>query len=365
MKKKRVLMLLSNQFEPDRRVFKEAKSLVAGNYDVTILCLDRGSELDRQEVVQGIKVRRIKMGTVKSGNIFSMARALFLFYYKVFRQTKNETYQVIHCHDFDTMLIGWILKRRYKVPLVYDMHDLYSGYFYNAVVKRIVDGINRFFSSVSDLIIIVNDHFKPLLMKHERKSIVIMNVPLKQGAKLSNKTSSGFFYAGRLCEEREMAYCLEVLSSHRRYTEIAGGGPFLQRYKEMRWPHINLLGWITPAQVDERMEEAYCILALYDITNTNNLLATPNKLFQSMKFGKPVIASAGTVMAELIKNHRFGAVVNYGDKTELIRAIADVDKNYAEYAKNGLDACKKSYNWEIMEERLLAAYDELTGSKSS
>ena len=56
--KKKVLMLLSNGFEPDIRVYKEAKSLVENNYDVTIFCLDRNENLSEEENLEGIQIKR-------------------------------------------------------------------------------------------------------------------------------------------------------------------------------------------------------------------------------------------------------------------------------------------------------------------
>ena len=39
---KKILMLLSNPFRPDVRVYKEAISLIKGGYDVTVVAWDRG-----------------------------------------------------------------------------------------------------------------------------------------------------------------------------------------------------------------------------------------------------------------------------------------------------------------------------------
>ena len=57
--RKRVLMLLTNAFEPDPRVHQEAISLVENGYDVTILCWDRDRKFPPEEVIDGIKIERI------------------------------------------------------------------------------------------------------------------------------------------------------------------------------------------------------------------------------------------------------------------------------------------------------------------
>ena len=59
--KKRVKMLLDNNFQPDVRVYKEARFLVERGYDVEIIAMDKKNEkLDKQdEVMDGIKVHRL------------------------------------------------------------------------------------------------------------------------------------------------------------------------------------------------------------------------------------------------------------------------------------------------------------------
>ena len=56
----KVYMILTNGFDPDVRVYKEAKYLVEKNFDVTILCWDRRCEyIDKEEeILDGIKIKR-------------------------------------------------------------------------------------------------------------------------------------------------------------------------------------------------------------------------------------------------------------------------------------------------------------------
>ena len=55
----KVLMLLTNAFDPDPRVHQEAVSLVNAGYDVTILGWDRDLKAVPKERIDGIHVERI------------------------------------------------------------------------------------------------------------------------------------------------------------------------------------------------------------------------------------------------------------------------------------------------------------------
>ena len=54
-----IVMLLSNPFQPDPRVLKEARSLVQAGYKVTVICWDRKGEFAAREQVEGFDVSKI------------------------------------------------------------------------------------------------------------------------------------------------------------------------------------------------------------------------------------------------------------------------------------------------------------------
>ena len=59
---KKVYMILTNGFDPDVRVYKEAKYLVAQGFDLTILCWDRKCEyIEKEENLDGIKIKRFSI----------------------------------------------------------------------------------------------------------------------------------------------------------------------------------------------------------------------------------------------------------------------------------------------------------------
>jgi hypothetical protein len=56
---KKILMLRSNPFEPDERVYKEAKSLLENGYSVTLLCWDRELKFPEEEIFEGISIHNV------------------------------------------------------------------------------------------------------------------------------------------------------------------------------------------------------------------------------------------------------------------------------------------------------------------
>ena len=361
-------MLLANGFAPDPRVHKEARTLIAARYVVTIVCLDREQDRPREQQVDGIRVVRLRAGKVMPGRASSVGPALARYYAKaaarVLALHRRTPFRLIHCHDMDTVLLGLGLRPLLHAPVLYDMHDLYSSFFEQPVAERIVQGVDRLLYAAADGQIIVNRSFEQLPGIAADKTIVVMNVPDAQGARMCPDTSEGLFYAGNLDANRDMRYALPALAACGLPVVFAGDGPLLPCYSD-RAAHggLQLLGRIPPAEVMERTARCKAVLALYDTCFANNRFASPNKLFDAMKFGKPAIVSDGTVMADIVREEQCGLVVPYGDAEALAAALAMLkdDAHYARLCYNAHAAFLARYNWDVMAPRLTGMYARLIG----
>jgi len=102
----RVLMLLSsNCFDPDPRVYAEARALVEHGYRVLILAWDRDRKRPAKETIDGIDVERIYLRSTHGRGptqAFYLLVVLAIFVCKgLFRE-----FDVVHAHDFDALVIG-------------------------------------------------------------------------------------------------------------------------------------------------------------------------------------------------------------------------------------------------------------------
>lgn len=97
---RRILMLLTNAFDPDPRVYQEARALVEYDYEVTVLCWDRDYKKPEKEIVDGINVERI---FIKSTHGRGATQLVFLslFWLKAYLRVCFKKFHYVHCHDFD------------------------------------------------------------------------------------------------------------------------------------------------------------------------------------------------------------------------------------------------------------------------
>lgn len=365
-------MVLSNAFNPDPRVYKEAKSLVEHGFKVTVYAWDRECRYPANEVVEGIYVRRVHIWS-KYGNLFLFVITAPIFWLLASLRILSRDVDIIHCHDFDTVPVGVLVKAlRHGVKLVYDAHEYYPSSVRTTMPKiiwRIVKVLHEVLPRKSDIILIVNDHFKRFF-KGYKPTVTVINAPLSSVAhKARRKEKKPFFrvfYYGGLSRNRGvMNLIVSIVDLPGVELIIAGKGELEETIAMLSKKYRNLkyLGWITEEEISSLTSSSDLIPILYNPTIINNKWATPNKLFLAMVMGIPVIVCKGTLMEKIIKDERCGISVSYGDVEEIKKTIMVLKDNrdlYYELSRNGKRAFSEKYSWEIMEKRLVSLYESLT-----
>lgn len=364
---KHTLMLVTNDFEPDQRVRKEAQSLLRFGMHVSVICLNRLPQYSAaSRSVEGIAVHSVSSGPLSPGRLWSLGKSLVVFYIKslcVARLIdKRRRVHVIHCHDLDTLVLGWLLKTMFRVPLIYDMHDWYPSYFHSKMARRMMSAIDSWFCQTAEGLIVVNDHFQNAIRRKRDDVKVIMNTPVLEGHGPVAATGVGLFYSGNLDSLRDMRYAMDTFRECGLPVELVGDGPLYSDYRTMSLDsRIRVPGRVSAEAVVELTKDCFAVLALYDTSHPNNRLATPNKVFEAMKFGKPSLVSGGTVMADIVESEGCGIAVEYGN-AESLRAAIEMLKLpdvYRKMSQNGCTAFLRSYNWQAMESRLWTLYEDL------
>jgi glycosyltransferase involved in cell wall biosynthesis len=94
----------------------------------------------------------------------------------------------------------------------------------------------------------------------------------------------------------------------------------------------------------------------------NHVTAQPNKMFEYMSAGLPVIASNFPLWREIIETNECGICVDPLDPKAIADAIDWLVENPTPartMGENGSKAVMERYNWSVEEEKLLALYDKL------
>jgi len=364
---KRILMLLANEFKPDVRVEKEALALAGAGYDIDILAWGR-SRRSQEEHSPNFSVRRLwvgrfsgKLGAVLGLPIFSLRSLL---------SGIRERPDIVHSHDLDTLLQGMLISRIKGVPLVYDAHEHYARMIEQDVPTFLVPLVDSFEMALvgkADLVVAANIKIAEYLAPRASKVVVVMNcidispIVIEIGEKQDTKLV--LFYGGSLEPLRYLEEVMDAVSRDQRFQlRIAGSGTLGEKVEVMAKAHDNIhfLGRIPQDAVISEMAKADAVLALLDPRNENNRIGTPNRLFEAMAMGVPVIVSAGTYSAEIVQECGCGIAIDWNPEalTKVIKLIGSLEQHRL-MGERGRNAVESNYNWNRMSKILIEAYQAL------
>lgn len=351
----KVVMTVSNPFKPDPRVYKEAKSLIKAGHEVIVIAWDREGDYPEEEEVDGIKV--IRVGPV-AGYGMKMTLKLPLFYLRAFKKTLSLKPDVIHTHDFDTSFLGFLLKLLNGTKWIYDIHDLYESFIKNKMISSIIRWLDSFIICTSDIIITVNPEMTKVILDRARPkaTIVIMNTLNPFEFPRGKAGTFTIFYGGVLSKGRFVEEIIEISHSLGVNVRIAGMGVLKEK---LRSSSAIFLGYIPHEKAIEELSRAHLTFILYDPSVLNNRIASPNKLFEAMWLGTPVLVVKGTLPEKLAE--KFVIPVEYSKNAakEALKELIENPKVIRKKAYIGRKIFLKNYTWDIMEARLIRLYSEV------
>jgi glycosyltransferase involved in cell wall biosynthesis len=350
-----------------------ALALVKKSFNVAVLEWDRSSLLPAAEYTKGLNVYCMRL-KAPYGN--KLAFVLPLWWVYTFWFVLLRHFSIIQPQNLDNLLPLLVPCRLKKIKIVYDIADFYADTYISSnmiLLRKFVAWLEKTLIKAVNAVIIVDEKRIEQIKLNNSPFVVIYNSPpdiydkLKSKYPVTSSFASKFtlFYAGNLEKDRGLDTLIQAVQGLDDVELIiAGFGRIEKEISKMvkDKSNIRFLGRIPYDAVLELTFLCDCVVALYDPQVPNNLFASPNKLFEAMMCGKPIIVNSGTVVANRILQERCGLIVEYGNVNELKRGINMLKSNrdLADYlGRNGRNAYLKKYNWRLMEQRLLKLYNSM------
>ena len=366
------LMLVSNDVVRDTRVLQEARSLVRAKYDVTIVGWDRENVHPTGELsIDGIDIRLLKSTSLMKIAPSMVIRST-LWWRSAFRQASEVTYDLVHSHDLDTLQTGVRLKKRRKVPLLFDAHEIFAYMIEGDYPKTVMDYATRMERRLvksADHVVTVNDrlkaHYEALTDKHVT---VVMNCREDIAPKYTPPSNDVFtvVYIGNLHKSRYILELINVVQKMEGVRLLIGGHKELAEEVRRRCAgHVNttFLGEVPNDEVLRHTAAADAVFCMFDPGNRNNQVGSPNKIFEAMAVGRPVIVTRGILSGDIVEKERCGLAVEYTEAAlrTALETLREDPAKAQELGRNGLAAARREYNWGVQEKHLLAAVRSLAG----
>ena len=375
-----VLMLLTNAYDPDPRVRQEALALVRMGCRVRILAWDRDLKSPGFECMEGVEVERVFLPSVHGrGNT-----QLFFYawvYLKMLWRGWQSSFDVVHCHDLDTLPLGFVLGKLKGRPIVYDAHesfpDMLAGSVHPAVQRALVC-LEGFLIRRVNLLITVGEKLRQHFAERgARHSVVVGNWKRLDEFARSAGQNREFRRQLAIPDSAIVIVCITQLFVDRKVEElldavdsvpdvylIIGGKGALEemvRARAAKNHRIRYVGFVAAADIPACTCAGDVVYYGFDSENPNARFSAPNKLFEALAAGKPLIVADFGEIGEVVRNVSCGIILpNYSVK-EIRGALEKLrdEKLRNSLADNARRHGRSAMNWQKGEEVLYLEYSAI------
>jgi len=367
LNKKKVVHLSSAHPCFDIRIFvKECRTLVQAGYNVVLIVA-----YDRDEVVEGVKIKSVPKRKNRWGRMFKTVL-------DIYKSALQEDAALYHFHDPELIPAGIMLRYKGK-KVVYDAHEdlprqVLTKPWINPLLRRVVSilagvveniGV-RFFNGVVAVTPEIAERFP------KNKTTVVHNYPIlgelvAEDAVPYSKREPIAVYVGGITIIRgikEMAEAVKLMPKDLDIKLVLAGSITEKDVKKVISDvdsSVNFVGWQSREQVAKLLGCSRIGLVLFHPA-PNHVNALPNKLFEYMSAGLPVLASDFPLWRGIIDSIGCGLSVDPLDPKKISAAVQWMLEHPAEseeMGKRGQEAVYERFNWDKESGKLLSFYEKI------
>ncbi len=381
-----VCMHVLNIGRRDARVLRAAAALVQANVAVTIVDLEDDYTRPRGETLDGIRFKHVRSPrwlALTHFKPFVLLHILLLFWLRVWAVVGTHA-DIYHAHDANALRVCSLAARRWGKPVLLDAHELplVERYYQTRWYRRLMHAIYvRQLKRLLPRCVAAITVSPPIVDELQRRyggprADVVRNLPPYWRPRVSNRLRERLglgpdvriaLYQGALRENRALDRLVRAAPHLDPGVAlvIMGDGPCRAAIAEQieregvsdrvkllpAVPYAELLDWTASADLglnvlppDYSPSIRYCL---------------PNKLFEYLMAGVPVLTSPLEAVVDVLRTYGAGSVVASLDPDVVARAIngmlADPDM-LAQMRRNALAASARDLRWDAEQKHLLDLY---------
>lgn len=357
--KKVCIAFLGNAFL-DTRIINLTNSLKEDGYIVSVISFDWFSK-KKYTNDEGIKVFKINKG--KFSPIFYLNFVLILL-----RELLKKRADIYIAEDIYTLPLVSIIGRTRKARVVFNSREIYShigGLSGRPFIQKLISAIEKVFIKRVDLVLTTGEMDSNFIEKKHNigNTLVIRNLPVyrKPIAPIDFRKKHNLpndqiilLYQGVILKGRGIGRVIRVMKNLPQTVFIVlGEGEYKESYIKLAqeygvedriyfegaYPQSELINYTAGGDI------GICIIENISLSYYH---ALPNKLFEYIMAGLPVISSNLPQMKKIIDDYQVGEIVDI-EKGELIevkiKQLIENPKLFSEYKSNCETAAQK-LNWQ-------------------
>lgn len=300
-------------------------------------------------------------------NLFNLLK----YFINVFKLLRTHRYKidVVHAVDLDAGLPTLIFSKLYRKSYIYHIADFYADSrpgiprFLENLVRRLeIIVINNSFSTF----ICTENRIEQIKGSNPKRLEIIHNSPVIEVKGIHKEVLNSpikLCYVGGLSKRRFIKEIVDSVINDKRFClEIAGYGELEDYVSEASREHNNIIfhGTINYEDAINLYQKGDIILSIYDPSVANHKFSAPNKIYEGMMLGRPVIVARNTGMDSLVKDKEMGIVIDY-DLDSFTMALDYIYNNKDVIIEMSHNAAKlyHEFSWDKMKKKIEGVYTSI------
>ncbi|TNE35215.1 glycosyltransferase [bacterium] len=310
----------------------------------------------------------------------NLNQRVFLSQKEFTKQVKklNLTAKFVHSGDYYSLVAAKKIKIKEGAKLIYDSREIYSKL--NSLTKRplaqkYLEIKEKYLITYVDKVIVTAEEDEKYLKKHFMHTIpysIIKNLPPKSELKKSNKLREKFnianeklilIYQGWILEGRGLDLLIDSMKQiDSSELVIIGDGNYLKNLKAKvkllgLEDKVHFTGFIDYSKLHKYTMSADIGLVIFENSSISYQNALPNKLFEYIQSGIPVITSNQKTISEIVSEESIGIILDKLDIDQIVNAInkmqsVEVRNRFIE----NIIRIREKYSYESQEVEILKVY---------
>ncbi|MBE9157906.1 glycosyltransferase [Nodosilinea sp. LEGE 06152] len=341
--------------------------------------------VEREPIDSSRDIWRIKLITRKLPFLHVLKYIEWII--RIIVQTCDRQVPVVHVHSLSALPAGMLFKWLRRAKLVYDAHELETesnGLTGNR--KKTYKVLEKLFIPFADAVLVVGDAIADWYRKtYSLDNVhVVRNIPdvtsqihfngVEEAGNLPDlkrvlhvpPTETLFIYQGAIFAGRGIQILLEAFSQlpGDRHIVFMGYGELedLVRNYAAQFSNIHFFPAVPPAEVLSYTRTADVGISLIENTCLSYYYCLPNKVFEYMAAGLPIIVSNFPEMARMVDTHGVGWKSSV-DAATVIQLVQSLSPDDLAQARAQVLTTRQLYSWEFEQEKLIEVYQSVLGSR--
>lgn len=360
---KDIVIVASNPIVKHPRIFKIVSSLKK-SYDVTVLGWNRDglSSRDEKDYIVDLDLFNVRA---------PWSTPFLILYYPLWWTwilIKLAKYKpmVVHAIDLDVLIPCFVYKLIFRKKLVYDVHDRFAGYVPSKlnILFSIINFGEEILAKRGDVLVTVSEKVESTFRLKPKYCVVIRNYSEdikieKTNSKIDNLLT--LVYTGLILKDQGLEKISQAIKNLEGVELVMAGRIADQELlaRLLKQSNISYRGLLSRKESLTLEANSDVMMVLYDLGFRKNMLSSPNKIFEAMMCGIPLITN---MEKEVVTEVDCGLVVDYYNLSQIRDAIILLKENVKlrkNMGLNGRRAFVEKYNWSTMEQKLYEIYSNL------